>query len=334
MLEKLRKSDVELLDDVGKFVVRDRAEYRWRCRKCGHEFVARYDSNFETRFGIPVRCPVCHPVSPGYSNEEKAFVDFVKGVYCGRLAENTKSVISPYELDLYLPDENLAFEFDGLFWHSEQAGKPKDYHLRKTEMCEKLGVRLVHVFENEWTSKKDIVKSYVKRMLRQCDRTICASECDVRETISDESFTFQNENHIKGGAWTSAGVGLYFKDELVSLVALDQIQPEKWELTRFCDKLDVDVVGSFRRLLEYFENAFRPRSLVCRCDRRWPGGELRRNAGFDLAETSGPACWHFDRTCRLRLVDRPGAEDAKLDGKMRIFDCGSYVFEKKYPDSR
>lgn len=139
-------------------------------------------------------------------------------------------------------------------------------------MCEKIGVMLVHVFENEWTSKKDIVKSYVKHILRQCDRTMHAGECDVRETTSDESFTFQNENHIKGGARSSADVGLYFKDEIVSLVALDQIQPGKWELTRFCDMLDVNVVGSFERLLEHFENTFRLRSLVCRCDRRWSDG--------------------------------------------------------------
>lgn len=299
MLEKLRKSDVELLDDVGKFVVRDKAEHRWRCRKCGHDFAARYDSNFESRFGIPARCPVCHPVSPGYSNEEKAFVNFVKEVYHSWLVENTKSVISPYELDLYLPDESLAFEFDGLFWHSERAGKPKDYHLRKTEMCEKLGVRLVHVFENEWTSRNDVVKSCVKRMLRQCDRTIRAGECDVVETMPDESTAFQDKNHIKGGAKVSASVGLRFKGELVSMTAFDRIQRGKWELTRFCDKLNVNVVGSFERLLEYFENTFRPGSLICQCDRRWSSGELCRNAGFDLAETSGPACWHFDRTCRL-----------------------------------
>ena len=33
-------------------------------------------------------------------------------------------------------------------------------------------------------------------------------------------------------------------------------------------------------------------------------------------------------------MDELNAEGARSDGKMRIFDCGSYVFEKKYSDGR
>ncbi len=331
VLEKLGKSDVELLDRVEEFVVRDKAAHRWRCRKCGLEFVARYDSNFETRFGIPVRCPACHPVSPGYSNEEKDFVSFVKSVYRGMAVENTKSVIRPYELDLYLPGERIAFEFDGLYWHSEQAGKARSYHLKKTEACEAAGIRLVHVFESEWTSRKGAVKSRVKRMLGRCGRTICAAECDAREIASCESDAFLDENDVVRHAVTTAGIGLHFKNELVSAGAFRKVLPGEWELEGFCDKLDCHVAGSFETLLERFEDMFRPKLLTCRVDRRWSDGKSCTGAGFRLARTLGPACWRFDRSRQLQPASEQDAESPEPDGFMRIFDCGSYVFEKRYP---
>lgn len=54
------------------------------------------------------------------------------------------------ELDVYVPGRKLAFEYDGLYWHSEEAGRGRGYHLAKTEACEKAGIRLVHVLESEW----------------------------------------------------------------------------------------------------------------------------------------------------------------------------------------
>jgi hypothetical protein len=53
------------------------------------------------------------------------------------------------ELDIYLPEKNLAIEFDGLFWHNSN-NKFKNYHLKKTLLCEKQGIQLIHIFEYEW----------------------------------------------------------------------------------------------------------------------------------------------------------------------------------------
>ena len=43
---------------------------------------------------------------------------------------NNRDIISPNELDIYVPSRNIAFEYDGLYWHSNKF-VDKDYHLSK-----------------------------------------------------------------------------------------------------------------------------------------------------------------------------------------------------------
>jgi len=70
---------------------------------------------------------------------------------------NNRSVLNCLELDIYLPEYNVAIEFNGLYWHSELY-KEKDYHLNKTLECKKKGVDLLHIFEDDWVFKQDIIK--------------------------------------------------------------------------------------------------------------------------------------------------------------------------------
>lgn len=156
----LRNPEVEPLFPRETFMVLDaksqyEVELMWRCRKCGLEFEARLDQNFSSREGIPARCPTCRPFArEGSSGAERELAEFIRKEYDSDVIENDRTVIPPHELNIYVPEKKLAVEFDGLFWHSEQAGKPKDYHLRKTEACTKIGIRLVHVFEDEWLSRR------------------------------------------------------------------------------------------------------------------------------------------------------------------------------------
>ncbi|MBQ8218402.1 MAG: hypothetical protein IJZ79_03760 [Bacilli bacterium] len=85
----------------------------------------------------------------GMSHKEKALVDYIKTLYCGIVLENRRSIISPQELDIYLPELKLAIEFNGTHWHSIEMGTPKDYHLDKSLKCRDLGIRLIHIYEFE-----------------------------------------------------------------------------------------------------------------------------------------------------------------------------------------
>jgi very-short-patch-repair endonuclease len=165
-----------------------------------------------------------------------------------------------FELDEYIEEKKLAIELDGLYWHSDEAKPDPLYHLNKTEMCEKLGIRLIHIFDVEWILKNEIVKSRIMSLFGIYSRTIYARSCEVR-VLHDksESGKFQDENHIQGAVWSSIDIGLYYGDELVSLMTFGGCRLDKsheWELLRFCSKLNTRVVGGAGKLLKYFEKKY------------------------------------------------------------------------------
>lgn len=69
-----------------------------------------------------------------------------------------------HEIDIYLPNFNIGIEFDGLYWHSDKF-KPASYHLDKTKMADRAGIRLFHVFENEWHNRRRVWEYIIIRSI-------------------------------------------------------------------------------------------------------------------------------------------------------------------------
>ena len=171
-----------------------------------------------------------------------------------------------------MPHKKLAIEFDGLYWHSEETGKNKNYHLNKTELCEKQEIQLIHIFENEWLTKQDIVKSRLKNLLGIYDKIVYSRKCEIKEVDSKISKKFQDEYHIQGSVNSKISLGLYYQNKLISLMTFGKCRFDKkheWELLRFCNKLGYHIPGSASKLLKYFEKTYKPISLVSYADRRW-----------------------------------------------------------------
>ena len=100
----------------------------------------------------------------------------------------SRFVIPPRELDIYLPERRFAIEFDGLFWHSDvNSNITKTYHINKTEECLEKGIRLIHVFEDEWIEKRGIVESRIKNLLGIYDKTVFARKCEIKNVVSSEA---------------------------------------------------------------------------------------------------------------------------------------------------
>jgi len=53
------------------------------------------------------------------------------------------------EIDIYIPEYNIGIEFNGLYWHSE-VYKEKNYHIDKTNYFKERGIRIIHIWEDEW----------------------------------------------------------------------------------------------------------------------------------------------------------------------------------------
>lgn len=321
--------------------------FKWRCTKCGNEFESQINYNNMKRFKSPARCLKCHPFSfEGVSNNERTFDAFVSSCYSGEILTSDRTLLHPYEVDIYIPERKLAFEYDGLFWHNS-INKPDNYHLEKTERCEERGVQLIHVFEDEWLNKRPIVESRVKNLFGVYDKTVYARKCSVVDVDSKTSRAFQDENHLQGSVSAKMSLGLECNGELVSLMTFGKSRFSKkydWELLRFCNKLGYHVPGAASRLLKHFERQHHGESLVSYADRRWSTGNLYRKLGFSLDHKSRPNYFYQKGQMRYsrvafqkhKLKDvlkvfnsaQTEVENMMNNGYYRIFDCGNLVFTK------
>ncbi len=114
----------------------------WVCKKCGSTQVLNDSISYERKFknNVPV-CKNCLPVERRYSVKEKQVVDFLKSIYSGVLLENDRTVLRPKELDIYLPELNVAFEFEGELYHGFgtcSSQRTRDIDKWKIQECKNL----------------------------------------------------------------------------------------------------------------------------------------------------------------------------------------------------
>lgn len=332
-------------------------ELDWHCKKCGMNFKLSVIRNGGFKVNSKVlyaRCPSCYKVAAENSRLQYDVAEFIQND-CSHAdcLLNDRKTIAPLEIDIYLPAKKVGFEIDGLYWHSDDS-KPHDYHLMKTQSCEDVGIHLIHVFENEWVQKQEIVKSRIKNMLGVIDEKIGARQCKVVEVDSKTARDFQEQNHIQGWARSSVNLGLLFEDSIVSLMTFSKPRFDKkheWELVRFCNRLNCCVSGGASKLLSYFEHAYHPKNIVSYADRRWTmnnGNTVYDKLGFKLDHVSAPNYWYWKNKTgilesRLKyqkhrlehllpIFDKSKTEqeNMKLNGYNRIFDCGCLVYEKTF----
>jgi hypothetical protein len=126
-------------------------EYEWECVKCGLHFKSRIYSTGLGEGHVP-RCPNCYRQGSS-SIGEKELLYWIErnGISC---ISNSRSIIKPYELDIYIPEYNLAIEYNGIYWHKNHY---ENYHMNKFEMCRERGIRLLQFFDFEWDCKRLLV---------------------------------------------------------------------------------------------------------------------------------------------------------------------------------
>jgi len=186
-------------------------QHQWKCLKCGHVFTQTWFNIYQG-----YRCPKCYPRQVGVSRNEQELADFIETLGL-EVVRNNRELIKPQELDIVIPSHKLAIEYNGIYWHSEQAGIGPDYHSEKTKACESKGYRLIHIFEDEWVLKKDIVKSRLKHILGKTEDLshIGARQCVVREITSEQKNKFLEKYHIQGKDSSKVKLGAFYQDQLL-----------------------------------------------------------------------------------------------------------------------
>jgi len=301
-------------------------------------------------------CPKC---SINVSEEENNLYKIIK-LYFPDVIARDRERINPLELDIFIPSLNIGIEYNGLYWHSEECGKGRNYHLNKTNLCNSKKIKLIQIFENEWILKNKVVISRLKHLMGITNKSIYARKCEVREIDSITKSKFLNKYHIQGNTNSSVNLGLFYKNRLISIMifgkrrialGLEHVE-NNYELLRFCSIFHFKVVGGASKLLKYFERKYNPISIISYADKRWSQGNVYNKLGFQHIRDSKPSYWYFKGndyqlyhrfsfrknilSKKLNIFDKNLSEwnNMKNNGWNRIWDCGTMVFIKEYEQTK
>lgn len=222
-----------------------------------------------------------------------------------------RNILSGYEIDIYLPQYQIGIECNPTCTHNSSfadpcgsAPKPSDYHNMKTNVCEKEGIRLIHIFGYEWTYKRDIIESILRSALGVIPDRIYARGCDVKELDSKICSEFLEHNHRQGSVNSKYRYGLFYHGELVSVMTFSKMRPtigtgnedldDCYELVRFCNKLNTTVVGGASKLFKHFIRTVNPARVRSFSDRAHTTGNLYEKLSFTEHHRSSPGYMWVD----------------------------------------
>ena len=296
-------------------------------------------------------CPKC---SVNKSHAETELMKIIQTHYDGKIISGYRDFDNQKEIDIFLPELALGFEYNGLLWHSTKY-REKNSMLAKLDTAESCGITLINIFEDEWIEKKEICKSRILNILGKSEK-IHARKCSIKEISYGEAKKFLLTNHIQGAVPSKYNISLIYNGEMVSLMTFGSLRKNlgytnkegTFELLRFCNKLNTTVVGGASRLFSYFVKNYNPIEVISYADRRWSQGNLYNNLGFHFVGITKPNYAYIDGKKQHRinrynlrknvLVEKYNCSKemsevqfCKNMGLYQVFDCGNkkYVWKKE-----
>jgi len=234
-------------------------------------------------------CPKCGLIESRGENELYEYICSLIGKK--KVEHSNRTILDGYEIDIFIPDYKIGIEYNGLKWHSEKF-RDRNYHLMKTELANKKGIKLIQIFEDEYFSRKDIVLSKIKRLIN-CDKNlvkVMARKCQVKEIEKKEAETFLNANHIQGYKGCTIALGCLFNDILIGVMTFEQYGNE-WILNRFATDNNMICQGVGGKLFSFFVKKYNPTIVKSFADLRWTidrNNNLYTKLGFKLNEVLKP----------------------------------------------
>lgn len=284
------------------------------------------------------------------SNAEKEIREFFETVHNLKVVGSAFNIIDGKQLDLFFPEQKLAVEYNGCFFHSEGNGGrefAKWRHVSKTQACEDKGIQLVHIWEDEWVQSKQKVLRLLEAKLGLLRPRLYARQTTVIR--SPNTFALFKENHIQGHSHGSIVYGLEYGGEVVA--AMSFVKSTKvgvYELNRFATS---GVHGAFSKLLKTFCREVEWNQIVSFGDRCVVSrlNNIYLDHGFEEVSVSPPDYRYTSGQCdrihkfnfRKSVLSRKFDLDPELSeqemadvlGFKRIYNCGliKYVLKNEKP---
>lgn len=298
-------------------------------------------------------CPQC---ANSLSRGELEVFNFVSIFVAAE--QRDRKVIRPLELDIYMPENSLAIEYCGEFWHShgsaDEERQNRRKHIHKYELCKAQGIRLLTIYESEWKDRNYAVRRLIRNALGKSKGRLMARKCELKKVTAQKAKEFYDKYHPQGGDGNGEHYALMWKGKMVAcmrfvLGANDRgagATNRSWTLSRYATRITVS--GAASRLFRAFLDEHKPLKVKSFSDNRYFSGDMYERLGFVLEEEIDtdyqvwskklglrPKSHYQRRLIPQRLKDheindnfdpetdpRAEAEMTYLMGARRIYDCG------------
>jgi len=248
------------------------------------------------------------------------------------LSDDHTVLPSGKELDIVVPDHHLAIEFKDIFSHSEQAvferrakPRPHGYHAAKTHEARERGYQLVHVWEDDWLHRRELVLRALAHRLHAVDRLpgvlpdinplacqrLYARNLTVKLVHGGVARRFWQDNHLQGPVHCTLNVGLYDQNGVLrALLGVGRknhgsrisLPKGTWDIQRYAT-LGV-IVGGFTKLLAYAETLIPVDTWTSWSDNDISDGGMYQAAGFTVDKRQAPSYSYVGRKTKWERVHR------------------------------
>lgn len=305
-----------------------------RCRGCN------WIATVSLLFARNDICPICQPCSAGSAGQHE-ISDFITslGYTIGR---NVRGIIGRQELDIYVPAKLFAIEFNGLYYHNEAAGKDQHYHQLKTDRCAKVGIRLFHIFEDEWLNKREIISSMLRNALGCTLNKIHARKCKLVQLDNATKQKFFEENHLEGDTQSVVTFGLNYNNNIVAALSIrrpfHKTLSDNLEVGRYCTLINTCVVGGLSKLTVAAKTYAKQRGInkvLSYVDTRFSTGNGWKQSGWMFSRKTKERFWwtnshkrfnrfKFKASSQRKMTELEVAAEANV---VKIWGCCNLVFE-------
>lgn len=284
----------------------------------------------------------------GVSSIEISLRNFIES-FGYEIETSNRKILKGKELDIYIPELNLAFEFNGDFWHSHLF-KDKNYHQEKSMKCSKENIRLIHIFEYEWRKQetREKIEQYISNILSKENKIVYARNTIIKNIDSTVTKEFLNKYHLQGYASASINLGCYDNEteELIGVMTFGNPRfsdDAEYEIIRLCWKSNTRIIGGAEKLFKHFIEKYKPKSISTYTDFAKFTGQVYTRLGFKENGISDPGyVWirkndynilHRYQTQKHKLLEQGlgkfgNTEDEIMEnlGYFKIYNSGNLKF--------
>lgn len=329
-------------------VLRDPTKLEQLCEKMSADHIAAHlDVDVTTVYGYIHRHGLASVYLKSTSGVERMVAEYV-GSLGVTMVRNTRSIIAPLELDIYLPEHNIAIEVNGVYFHSEIVGKGAEYHYNKWRMCYDKGIQLLSYFDDEINASWPVIKAQIAESVgKTTAKLIYAQDCMIDEieySCAIKDFVNSNSIYHAPDHVTKVLVARY-GERIAATLCLEEAGGCTHIVSYACD-IECIVDGMLERFVSYYAKTYNFKGTVCVVsDNCHSNGAIYKQAGFLKHSDIPPDFMYFrsgprEAKSRYTLDSIAAQFDVTVDGMTewdllqqqgysRVWDCGKIKWVKE-----